>query len=187
MCPPLICHWLINIIKPGSLGFNYRIALVRSGVLRFGTLFYLESKMETIRKKLDVLRHTLNEAEDRATNAENELAKSTERNAKVGITLSLCVGSFLQLSKICLKKSSTFFFSRKLSIMSSNWNGVTPHATGLDEQNNFAKFLKLMSLHDNTVVLCRPKRKSRRWLLSFKKWKMTWMRANRAWLMWLCN
>ena len=102
--------------------------------------------METIRKKLDVLRHTLNEAEDRATNAERELEKSTEKNADVGITLSLCVGSFLQLSKIYRKKSSTFFFATKLSIMSSNWDGVTPHATGLDEQNNFAQVLKLMSL-----------------------------------------
>lgn len=62
--------------------------LTWSGVLDFGTLFYLESKMETIRKKLDVLRHTLNETEDRAINAEKELEKSTQRNAEVGITLS---------------------------------------------------------------------------------------------------
>ena len=143
MSPPLTWHWLINIniIKSGSQGSNYRIALVRSGVLHFGTLFYLESKMETIRKKLDVLRHTLNEAEDRATNAERELEKSTEKNADVGITLSLRVGSFFQLSKIYRKKSSTFFFATKLSIMSSNWDRVTPHTTGLDEQNNFAQVL----------------------------------------------
>lgn len=57
-------------------------------MLDFGTFFYLESKMETIRKKLDVLRHTLNETEDRAINAEKELEKSTQRNAEVGITLS---------------------------------------------------------------------------------------------------
>lgn len=62
--------------------------LTWSGVLDFGTFFYLESKMETIRKKLDVLRHTLNETEDRAINAEKELEKSTQRNAEVGITLS---------------------------------------------------------------------------------------------------
>ena len=45
-----------------------------------------------------------------------------------------------------LKKSSTLFSSRKLSIMSSNWDRVTPHATGLDEQSNFAHFQKLMLL-----------------------------------------
>ena len=45
----------------------------------------LESKMETIRKKLDVLRHTLNETESRAALAEKELEDSTQRNTEVGM------------------------------------------------------------------------------------------------------
>jgi len=41
--------------------------------------------METIRKKVSVLRNQLQEAEERATTAEKELEKATERNEKVRI------------------------------------------------------------------------------------------------------
>ena len=43
----------------------------------------LERKMETIRKKIDVLKHTLNDVEDRAAAAEKELEKSAQRNSAV--------------------------------------------------------------------------------------------------------
>lgn len=43
----------------------------------------LERKMETIRKKLDVLKHTLNDVEERAASAEKELEKSTQRFSAV--------------------------------------------------------------------------------------------------------
>ena len=39
--------------------------------------------METIRKKVSVLRASLTEAEDRANKAEKELEKAEERNKKV--------------------------------------------------------------------------------------------------------
>lgn len=105
--------------------------------------------MDTIRKKLDVLRRSLNDAEERASFAERELEKSTQRNIEVSTFLSLCVVSFLQVSKIYRKKSSALFFSRKISIMSSNWDDVTPRATELYQQNNFAQFLKTIDVVDN--------------------------------------
>lgn len=51
---------------------------------------HTERKMETIRKKLDMLRETLNNAESRAHSAEDELKKAKERNATVRILAGFC-------------------------------------------------------------------------------------------------
>lgn len=64
----------LRLLSEGCSGISWQLVLGK---------FFKESKMETIRKKLDVLKHSLKDAEERAKAAEKVLDKQTQRSERV--------------------------------------------------------------------------------------------------------
>ena len=64
----------LRLLSEGCSGILWQLVLGK---------FFKERKMETIRKKLEVLKHSLHDAEERAVAAEKVLDDQTKRSEKV--------------------------------------------------------------------------------------------------------